>query len=79
MGFDIVEISSGFITISSDDWLRLVDKVQKSGLKAKPEVGIQFGAGGRPARGGAGRPKDSGILKGLSPRPNDSWMREPTW
>lgn len=23
-----------------------MDKVQKSGLKAKPEVGIQFGAGG---------------------------------
>lgn len=45
-GFDIIEISSGFITISTDDWLRLVEKVQKSGLKAKPEVGIQFGAGG---------------------------------
>lgn len=46
LGFDIIEISSGFITIPTDDWLRLVEKVQKSGLKAKPEVGIQFGAGG---------------------------------
>ncbi|MGH9357076.1 MAG: phosphosulfolactate synthase, partial [Terriglobia bacterium] len=46
LGFDIIEISSGFITIPSDDWLRLVEKVQKAGLKAKPEVGIQFGAGG---------------------------------
>jgi phosphosulfolactate synthase (CoM biosynthesis protein A) len=46
LGFDIVEISTGFITIPTDDWLRLVEKVQKSGLKAKPEVGIQFGAGG---------------------------------
>jgi len=46
LGFDIVEISSGFITIPTDDWLRLVEKVQKMGLKAKPEVGIQFGAGG---------------------------------
>jgi phosphosulfolactate synthase (CoM biosynthesis protein A) len=46
VGFDIIEISSGFITIPTDDWLRLVEKVQKSGLKAKPEVGIQFGAGG---------------------------------
>lgn len=26
--------------------MRLVKKVQKAGLKAKPEVGIQFGAGG---------------------------------
>ncbi|QLH37369.1 MAG: phosphosulfolactate synthase [Parachlamydiaceae bacterium] len=49
VGFDIVEISSGFITIPTDDWLHLVDKVQKAGLKAKPEVGIQFGAGGATA------------------------------
>ena len=46
VGFDILEISSGFITIPTDDWLRLVERVQKVGLKAKPEVGIQFGAGG---------------------------------
>ncbi len=45
-GFDIIEISAGFITIPADDWLRLVEKVQKAGMKAKPEVGIQFGAGG---------------------------------
>ncbi len=49
LGFDIIEISSGFITISTDDWLRLVEKVQKAGLKAKPEIGIQFGAGGASA------------------------------
>lgn len=46
LGFDIVEVSSGFITIPTDDWLRLVEKVHEAGLKAKPEVGIQFGAGG---------------------------------
>jgi len=46
LGFDIIEISTGFITIPIDDWLRLVEKVQKAGMKAKPEVGIQFGAGG---------------------------------
>ncbi len=49
IGFDIIEISSGFITIPTDDWLRLVEVVQKAGLKAKPEVGIQFGAGGATA------------------------------
>ncbi len=49
VGFDILEISSGFITIPTDDWLRLVERVQKTGLKAKPEVGIQFGAGGATA------------------------------
>ncbi|MGO9119101.1 MAG: phosphosulfolactate synthase [Desulfomonilaceae bacterium] len=47
--FDIVEISSGFISIPIDDWLRLIEKVQQAGLKAKPEVGIQFGAGGATA------------------------------
>lgn len=46
LGFDIIEISMGFITIPQDDILRLVEKVHKAGLKAKPEVGIQFGAGG---------------------------------
>jgi phosphosulfolactate synthase (CoM biosynthesis protein A) len=46
LGFDIVEISSGFITLPMEDWLHLVERVQKAGLKAKPEVGIQFGAGG---------------------------------
>src|SRR5918992_456547 len=46
IGFDIIEVSSGFITIPVDDFVRLTEKVNKAGLKAKPEVGIQFGAGG---------------------------------
>lgn len=49
LGFDILEISTGFITIPSDDLIRLVEKVQKAGMKPKPEVGIQFGAGGATA------------------------------
>src|SRR6266436_5682951 len=49
LGFDIVEISAGFLSIPTDDWLRLIELVRKSGLKAKPEVGIQFGAGGATA------------------------------
>lgn len=49
IGFDIVEISSGFITIPTEDLVRLVEKVQKAGLIAKPEVGIQFGSGGASA------------------------------
>ncbi|KAH7114861.1 sulfonate biosynthesis enzyme [Dactylonectria macrodidyma] len=46
LGFDVIEISSGFLSIPQDDWLRLVDKVHSEGLIAKPECGIQFGAGG---------------------------------
>ncbi|MBU3886940.1 phosphosulfolactate synthase [Methylosinus sporium] len=46
LGFDVVEISAGFVSLPVDSLLRLVRMVKKAGLKAKPEVGIQFGAGG---------------------------------
>jgi phosphosulfolactate synthase (CoM biosynthesis protein A) len=46
LGFDIIELSTGFLTIPFDDWLRLVERVRGIGLTAKPEIGIQFGAGG---------------------------------
>jgi phosphosulfolactate synthase (CoM biosynthesis protein A) len=49
LGFDIVEVSSGFITVPADDLVRLVKEVQDLGMRAKPEVGIQFGAGGASA------------------------------
>ena len=51
IGFDIVEISCGFITLPIDDWLRLVDRGKKAGLEPKPEIGIQFGAGGATSAG----------------------------
>src|SRR5947199_7333438 len=31
VGFDIVEISAGFVSISTDDWLRLIELVRKIG------------------------------------------------
>lgn len=48
---DVLVSTRGFIGVSipTDDWLRLIELVCKSGLKAKPEVGIQFGAGGATA------------------------------
>jgi phosphosulfolactate synthase (CoM biosynthesis protein A) len=46
VGFDIVELSTGFVTLPVDDIVRLTERVQREGLLAKPEVGIQFGAGG---------------------------------
>jgi phosphosulfolactate synthase (CoM biosynthesis protein A) len=46
VGFDTIEISAGFISIPTEDWLRLIKAVQAAGLTPKPEVGIQFGAGG---------------------------------
>jgi phosphosulfolactate synthase (CoM biosynthesis protein A) len=46
LGFDLVEISSGFVTLPLDDLVGLTRAVREAGLKPKPEVGIQFGAGG---------------------------------
>ena len=46
VGFDILEISAGFITLPTDDWLRLIEAAARAGIKPKPEIGIQFGAGG---------------------------------
>lgn len=49
LGFDVIEISTGFISLPTDSLLRLIEKVKSAGLKAKPELGIQFGAGGSTA------------------------------
>ncbi|KAK4869372.1 hypothetical protein LT330_006372 [Penicillium expansum] len=52
LGLDVVELSSGFLSFPEDDWLRLIDKVHSYKLEPKPELGIQFGAGGdTPASG----------------------------
>ncbi|WP_162917520.1 phosphosulfolactate synthase [Dongia deserti] len=51
LGFDLVEISTGFVSISSDSLVRLVRRVKQAGLKAKPELGIQHGAGGGSSAG----------------------------
>src|SRR5438034_7757306 len=34
LGFDTIEISAGFISIPTDEWLRLIGWVRKSGVKA---------------------------------------------
>lgn len=49
LGFDIVEVSSGFLCVPEDDLVRLAARVVEMGLEVKPEVGIQFGAGGASA------------------------------
>lgn len=49
LGFDMIEVSMGFITLPMDDFLRVVEKIAKLGIKVKPELGIQFGAGGATA------------------------------
>lgn len=44
--FDVLEISSGFLSLPADDWTELVKLVNSYGLKSKPEVGIPWDAGG---------------------------------
>lgn len=46
LGFDVIEISTGFIMLPTSGLQRLVERVVKAGLKAKPELGIQIGSGG---------------------------------
>lgn len=46
VGFDVIEISAGFIMLPTSGLERLVEKVVKAGLKAKPELSIQIGSGG---------------------------------
>jgi phosphosulfolactate synthase (CoM biosynthesis protein A) len=77
LGFDIIELSSGFISLPFDDWLRLVDKVKALGLKAKPEIGIQFGAGGASPQAEL-EAEAHAIPSGWYVRDDDSWMPAPT-
>lgn len=46
LGFEVVEISAGFLALPDTDYLRLVERAAQTGLTVKAEVGIQFGAGG---------------------------------
>jgi phosphosulfolactate synthase (CoM biosynthesis protein A) len=44
--FDIVEVSVGMLAIPADDYMRLIERGKKAGVKVKAEIGVQFGAGG---------------------------------
>src|SRR5258706_1501329 len=46
LGVDTIEGSARFVTLPLDDMASLVQAVRQAGLRAKAEVGIQFGAGG---------------------------------
>ena len=46
VGFDVLELSSRFLSIPTNDCTSLVEFTAKHGLKPKPEVVTQWGAGG---------------------------------
>lgn len=70
LDFDVIEISTGFVSMPTAGLLRLVEQVNQAGLRAKPELGIQFGSGGdsTPAELAAEGTKDVGDLVGRAKR-----------
>lgn len=64
VGFDVIEISAGFLAMPTNGMLRLIEQVKKAGFKAKPELGIQFGSSGNSSEAGlaAEDKKDTGDL-----------------
>src|SRR5947208_17162 len=72
LGFDIVEISAGFVSIPADDWLRLIALVHKSGLKAKPEEFNSVPGAGLKLRNS--KPKGLPIRRGPLHKPADFSM-----
>ena len=47
LGFDVIELSTGFITLPLDDLIALIHDVIAAGLRPKPELGIQIWCGRR--------------------------------
>ena len=45
LGFDVVEVSSGLASIPVEDQIKIVKKIEKLGMKPKPEVSMMIGAG----------------------------------
>lgn len=46
LGFDTIEVSAGFLSVPPDDLVSLTRRALDQGFRVKPEIGIQFGAGG---------------------------------
>jgi len=46
LGFDVIEVSSGFIEIKIEDMVEIIKDIKKLGMKAKPEISFIKGAGG---------------------------------
>lgn len=46
LGFDVVEVSSGFASIPLDDKVEIVKQIKRLGMKPKPEISMMIDAGG---------------------------------
>lgn len=78
LGFDIIEVSNGMVVLPDNDFVRIVQYIHNAGLKAKAEVGIQFGAGSSTSAAElqAEKPRDTVAVIELSRRLLDAgaWM-----
>jgi len=45
-GFDVIEVSAGFVSVPAEDLVALAQRALDLGFRVKPEIGVQFGAGG---------------------------------
>lgn len=50
IGFDVLELSSGFLSIPTDDWASLIELTASHGLKPKPEGGYTVNKNLLPSR-----------------------------
>lgn len=46
LGFDIIEVSSGFLAMDVDEKVAITEMIADKGVEPKPEINVQFGAGG---------------------------------
>ena len=54
LGFDTVELNADFIGVNEANLLRLIRMVRNSGMKAKPEIGLDFPGGENAERASSG-------------------------
>uniref|UniRef100_A0A7I4BGW6 Phosphosulfolactate synthase n=1 Tax=Physcomitrium patens TaxID=3218 RepID=A0A7I4BGW6_PHYPA len=63
LGFDTVEINADFIGLNEDNLLRLIRMVKKSGMRAKPELGLHFHGGENAELGFMGVENPNWVIK----------------
>jgi phosphosulfolactate synthase (CoM biosynthesis protein A) len=63
LGFDIVEVSSGYVTIRDEDKIALVKEIRRLGMKPKPEVNLVEGTGGGVARWDTKGVRPDGLIR----------------
>lgn len=77
LGFDLIELSTGFISLPPDDLVALVKTVKSAGLRRSPSSASSSAQAAR-RKLPSSRPRGSATCTGLSPRGAVVWTPEPT-